>query len=70
MKLAQEDHVMTATASSTTKAGACSSATDKAYNLCMIQGFFNIKRVYCDCTQREVPRPPMWECVGTAACQK
>jgi hypothetical protein len=69
-KFAQYDNAITAKVSSTTKADACSSSVDKAYNLCMIQGLFNITRVTCDCTQSEVPGAPAWECTGTAACQK
>lgn len=69
-KIAQEDHVVTARASSTTKADACSSSVDKAYNLCIIQGFFNITRTDCDCTQSDVPGAPTWECVGSATCKK
>ena len=69
-KLAQQEHVMTAKASSTSRADACSSATDKAYNLCMIQGFFKIGQVNCDCTQSEISGAPRSECVGTAACEK
>jgi hypothetical protein len=69
-RLAQQEQVMTATVSSTTRADACTSSIDKAYNLCMIQGFFNIKRVYCDCTQSGVRGAPAWECKGSAECQK
>ena len=69
-KFAQYDNAITARVSAATKADACSSSVDKAYNLCMIQGFFNISRVTCDCTQSEVPGPPAWECTGVAACQK
>ena len=52
---------MTATVSSNTRAEACTSSIDKAFNLCMVQGFFNIKRVYCDCTQSGVRGAPAWE---------
>jgi hypothetical protein len=69
-QFAQYDGVITARVSSATKADACSSSVDKAYNLCMIRGLFNITRVTCECTQTEVPGPSTWECVGTAACQK
>jgi hypothetical protein len=69
-KLVQQDNVMTATASSDTKGDACSSSIDKAYNLCMIGGFFNITSVNCDCTQRNIRGAPDWECVGTATCKK
>ena len=69
IRLAQQQ-IMTATASSATRADACTSATDKAYNLCMIQGLFNIKSVHCECTQSGVRGAPAWECVGTAECQK
>jgi hypothetical protein len=67
---AQEDHVITAQASSAIRAEACNSSVDKAYNLCMIQGFFNIGRVNCECTQSETPGLPTWECVATARCKK
>jgi hypothetical protein len=70
IRLAQQEQVMTATVSSATRADACTSSIDKAFNLCMIQGFFNIKRVYCDCTQSGVRGAPAWECKGTAECQK
>jgi hypothetical protein len=70
IRLAEQQQVVTATVSSTTRADACTSSIDKAYNLCMIQGFFNIKRVFCDCTQSGVRGAPAWECVGTAECQK
>jgi hypothetical protein len=66
----QEDRVMTATVSSSTKVDACSSSMDKAFNLCIIRGFNNIKRVTCDCTESGPPAAPNWECVGTAMCQK
>jgi hypothetical protein len=68
--LAQEDHVITAQASSAIRAEACSSSVDKAFNLCTIQGFFNIGRVTCECTQSETPGLPTWECVATARCKK
>jgi hypothetical protein len=45
IRLAQQEQVMTATVSSATRADACTSSIDKAYNLCMIQGFFNITRL-------------------------
>jgi hypothetical protein len=67
---AQEDHVITAQASSAVRAEACNSSVDKAYNLCMIQGLFNIGRVNCECTQNESPGLPTWECVATARCKK
>jgi hypothetical protein len=66
----QEEQVMTATASSSTKADACSLSTDKAFNLCIMQGFNNIKRVTCECTESGPPAAPKWECVGIVACQK
>jgi hypothetical protein len=71
-KLAQQNdpQTMTASASSDTRAEACSSSIDKAVNLCMIQVFFNIGHVYCDCTQSNVRGVPAWECVGTAMCKK
>jgi hypothetical protein len=67
---AQEDHVITAQASSSVRAEACNSSVDKAYNLCMIQGLFNISRVNCECTQNEGGGLPTWECVATAQCKK
>jgi hypothetical protein len=68
--LAQQDDVVTAKASSTTEAVACDLSMNKALNLCMIRGLFNITRVSCDCSQKDIPGAPTWECVGTAACQK
>ena len=49
---------------------ACTSSIEKASNLCMLQGLFNIGRLNCDCTQPDIPGVPIWECVGTAACKK
>lgn len=69
-KLAQQDRVITASSSGPIKADACNSSVDKAYNLCMIEGYFNISSVKCDCTQRDIPGAPIWECVGTASCKK
>jgi hypothetical protein len=69
-RLAQSDNVITARVTSATKADACSSSVDKAYNLCMINGMFNITRVTCDCIESGVRGAPTWECTGTAACQK
>jgi hypothetical protein len=66
----QEERIMTATVSSSTKADACSSSMDKAFNLCLIRGFNNVKRVTCECTERGPTAAPTWECVGTATCQK
>jgi hypothetical protein len=66
----QEERVMTATASSSTKADACSSSTNKAFNLCIIQGLNNVKRVTCECTESGPRAAPKWDCVGTAVCQK
>jgi hypothetical protein len=67
-QLAQQDHVETATASSSTRTEACSSAVDKAFNLCILRGFANISN--CECTQGDVPSAPAWECVGTATCKR
>ena len=66
----QEDRIITATVSSSTKADACNSSMDKAFNLCIIRGLNNIKRVSCECTESGPPAAPNWECVGTAMCQK
>jgi hypothetical protein len=66
----QQDQVLTATASGSTRSAACTSSMEKASNLCMLQGLFNIERLNCDCTQGDVPGAPIWECVGTAACKK
>jgi hypothetical protein len=54
---AQEDHVVTAQTSSSNRADACTSSTGKVYNLCIIQGWFNVTRVICECTQSEAPGP-------------
>jgi hypothetical protein len=70
-KFAQQyDNAITARVSSPTKADACSSSVDKAYNLCMLQGLYNITRVTCECTQGEVPGLSTWDCTGVAVCQK
>ena len=66
----QQDQAITATASASTRSAACTSSIDKAFNLCMLQGLFNIGRLNCECTQGAIPRTPVWECVGTAACKK
>ena len=66
----QEDHVVTAQTSSSSRADACTSSIGKAYNLCTIQGWFNVMRVICECTQSEAHGLPTWECVGTATCKK
>jgi hypothetical protein len=66
----QEDRVMTATVSSSTKADACNLSMGKAFNLCIIRGLNNIKHVTCECTESGPPAAPNWECVGTAMCQK
>ena len=65
----QEEQVKTATASSSTKADACSLSTDKAFNLCINQGLNSIKRVTCECTESGPGAAPKWECVGTVVCQ-
>jgi hypothetical protein len=65
----QEEQVKTATASSSIKADACSLSTDKAFNLCIIQGLNSIKRVTCECTESGPRAAPKWECVGTVVCQ-
>jgi hypothetical protein len=67
---AQQDQVITATASASTRSAACTSSIEKASNLCMLQGLFNIGRLNCDCTQADGPGTPIWECVATAACKK
>jgi hypothetical protein len=67
---AQEDHVVTAQTSSSSRGDACTSSVGKAYNLCTIQGWFNVTRVVCECTQSEAPGRQTWECVATATCKK
>jgi len=67
---AQEDHVVTAQASSSSRADACTSSVGKAYNLCIIQSWFNVTRINCECTQSEAHGLPTWECVATATCKK
>src|SRR5262245_36012645 len=69
-QLAQQDHVETATSSSSSRTEACSSAVDKAFNLCILRGFANVSGVNCECTQADVPAAPAWECVGTATCKR
>ena len=66
----QEDRAMTATATSSTKADACNSSMDKAFNLCILQGLNDIKRLTCECTESGPSVVPNWECVRTAMCQK
>jgi hypothetical protein len=66
----QQDQVITATASASSRSEACSSSIGKAYNLCMLQGLFNIGRINCECTQADVTGVPKWECVATATCKK
>jgi hypothetical protein len=66
----QEDHVVTAQNSSSSRGDACTSSVGKAYNLCIIQGWFNVTRVVCECTQSEAPGRQTWECVATATCKK
>jgi hypothetical protein len=61
---------MTAKASSNVRGDAYDSAINKAWNLCMIRGLYNIKRIRCDCAQNDSPAAFAWECVGTAECQK
>jgi hypothetical protein len=69
-KLAQQGEIMTARASSNIRGDAWQSAIDKAWNLCMIRGLYNITRVSGDCSQNDTPAALGWDCVGTAACQK
>src|SRR5262245_31497970 len=45
----QQDQVFTATASA---------SEGRAYNLCMVRGFFNITGVSCTCTQRGTAGAP------------
>jgi hypothetical protein len=67
---AQEDHVVTAQTTASTRGDACTSSSGKAYNLCTIQGWFNVTRINCECTQGEARGLPTWECVATAICKK
>jgi hypothetical protein len=66
----QQDHVLTATATAPSESSACSASQGKAYNLCMVRGFFNITGVTCSCNQTGSTGAPLWECVGTATCKK
>ena len=66
----QPDQVITATATGSSEASACSAARGKAYNLCMVRNFFNIIGVSCTCTQKGSATAPTWECEGTATCKK
>jgi hypothetical protein len=66
----QQDQVFTATASASSESSACSASEGRAYNLCMVRGFFNITGVSCTCTQKGTAGAPMWECEGTATCKK
>src|SRR5262249_50249869 len=67
---AQEDHVVTAQTTASSRADACTSSSGKAYNLCTIQGWFNVTRINCECTQGEAHGLPTWECVASATCKK
>jgi hypothetical protein len=67
---AQQDQVLTATATAASRSAACTSAIGRASNLCMLRSLFNIGRINCDCTQADVPGAPEWECVATATCKK
>ena len=69
-KLAQQGDIITARASAVERGDAYQSAIDKAWNLCMVRGLYNIIRVNGDCAQSDAPAGHAWECVGTAACQK
>src|SRR5262245_3137497 len=42
---AEEDHVVTAHTTASSRADACTSSSGKAFNLCTIQGWFNVKRI-------------------------
>jgi hypothetical protein len=64
----QQDQLITTTATASTEFSVCSAAEGKAYNLCIVRGFFNITGVRCTCSQGAVA--PIWECVGTATCKK
>jgi hypothetical protein len=66
----QQDQVVTAMASAPSESSACSASQGKAYNLCMVRGFFNITGVSCTCVQRGTAGAPIWECEGTATCKK
>ena len=66
----KQAEIMTAKASSNIQANAYDSAINKAWNLCMIRGLYNIIRVNGDCAQNDTSAALGWECVGTAACQK
>jgi hypothetical protein len=66
----QQDQVLTATATAPSESSACSASQGKAYNLCIVRGFFNITGVSCTCTQKGSAGAPLWECVGTATCKK
>jgi hypothetical protein len=66
----QRDQVITATATASSEASACSAARGKAYNLCMVHSFFNITGVTCTCSQTGSAGAPLWECLGTATCKK
>jgi len=66
----QVDQVITATATGSSEASACSAAQGKAYNLCMVRNFFNIIGVTCACTQKGSATAPVWECEGSATCKK
>jgi hypothetical protein len=67
---AQEDHVVTAQTTASSSDDACTSSSGKAYNLCIIQGWFNVTRINCECTQSEAHGLPTWECVATVTCKK
>jgi hypothetical protein len=65
-----QNQVITTTATASTESSACSASQGRAYNLCMVRGFFNITGVSCTCTQTGSANVPLWECVSTATCKK
>jgi hypothetical protein len=65
-----QSDAITATATASSEASACSAAQGKAYNLCMVRSFFNITGVTCTCSQTGSAAAPLWECIGTATCKK
>jgi hypothetical protein len=68
--LTRQADIMTAKASSNMQGDAYDSAINKAWNLCMLRGLYNITRIRCDCAQNDTSGAFAWECVGTAECQK
>ena len=65
---AQEDHVVTAQLPQVV--GEMLALHLSGRLTTFVQGWFNVTRVICECTQSEAPGRQTWECVATATCKK